>query len=174
VQLVDFGIAKSIDGENAVQALTKTGVIVGTPIFMSPEQARAERIDGRADIYSLACVIFFALTGKPPFLGPTIVDTITKHLIESPPDFDPALKIPSDLQKIIYKSMEKDPCDRYSTMEEVLTDLKKLTKGVTLEHKASTRERQRIYKRLLIFMWFALGFIAMYLISMALQSLMGG
>jgi serine/threonine-protein kinase len=173
VQLVDFGIAKSLDGENGMQGLTKTGLIVGTPVYMSPEQARAEQIDGRADIYSLACVIFFALSGKPPFLGPTVVDTITKHLMEAPPDFDPSLKVPSDLQKIIYKSMEKDPADRYSSMEEVLADLKKLTKGVSLDHKASSRDRQRAHSRMTLIIWFALGFITMYAISIALQAMMG-
>lgn len=175
VQLVDFGIAKSLDAEDGLQAaaLTKTGLIVGTPVYMSPEQARAEQVDGRTDIYSLACVIFFALTGRPPFLGPTVVDTITKHLIEAPPDFNPSLKVPSDLQKIIYKSLEKDPCQRYNTMEEVLADLMKLTAGVSLNHKPLSRDRQRVRSRLTLLVWFTLGFITMYAISIGLQTLMG-
>lgn len=115
VQIVDFGVAKFIDNENGAAAiseeLTKVGFTVGSPKFMSPEQISGEKLDNRSDLYSLGCVMYFALTGSPPFLGHTFVETLKKHLWEPVPIFDPTLNISIELQKIVFKAMEKKPSD---------------------------------------------------------------
>jgi len=177
VYIVDFGIAKRLyDGdENETPSdagLTRTGIIVGTPMYMSPEQARGLQLDRRCDIYSLGCLMYFALTGLPPFLGTTIIDTINMHLNDPPPDISPSLKIPADLKLIILRSLEKNPDDRYQSMDEVSTDLKKLTKGVSLERKALASERKITRKRLVIAACFILGFIATYALSIAFQNVL--
>jgi serine/threonine protein kinase len=174
VSLVDFGIAKVLDEESGLDArnLTQTGVVVGTPTYMSPEQARGEQIDGRTDIYSFGCMMFFALAGKPPFLGATVVDTITKHLTEPVPELDPALKIPSDLKMILLSCMEKNRADRYQTMLELGSDLKKISKGVTLEHRILSSHRAARNKRQLTILYFVLGFSLMYCLSLGLQGLL--
>jgi len=173
VRVVDFGIAKILEDEDnktRSYTLTSDGMVIGTPMFMSPEQARSNRVDGRSDIYSLGCVMYFTLTGTPPFLGETSVDTIAKHINEPPPEIDPALNVPADLKRIVLRSMEKNPDDRYQTMEELAIDLKKLTKGVGLKHRPLSSERLASRKRLAIVLCFVFGFILTYALSIGLQT----
>jgi len=176
VHVVDFGIAKRMQDEDETQTpsdggLTRTGIIVGTPLYMSPEQARGLQVDGRCDIYSLGCVMYFALAGTPPFIGPTIIDTINMHL-NDPPEFSPSLKIPADAKMIILRSMEKAPDDRYQSMEELSADLEKLTKGVSVDRKVLAGERKLNRKRVAIAACFIIGFIVTYGISLLLQTLL--
>ncbi len=85
VKVMDFGIAKFVDEKNfAAMQITKTGEMIGSPLYMSPEQARGQKdIDGRSDLYSLGCLMYEALTGLPPFVGTTYVDTLLKHQNDS-------------------------------------------------------------------------------------------
>lgn len=121
-QIVDFGIAKS---QTSIQDITAEGVGLGTPLFMSPEQVRNADIDQRSDIYSFGCLMYDMLTGQPPFVGATALDTIKMHS-NSPP---PALEDKSDqefsepLEKIVQKTLAKDPADRYSSIKELSVDL---------------------------------------------------
>lgn len=170
--VLDFGIAKVLNEDLASQNLTKTGVVVGTPLYMSPEQGRGFSVDERSDIYSLGCMMYFAFTGTPPFVGATSIDTLKMHIMDPPPKFDPALKLPKDLKMIILRCMEKEPEDRYQSMEEIGLDLKKLLKGVTIEHAVLSTERQSKRKRFLTLTYFAVGFVLTYLASMALQNWM--
>jgi eukaryotic-like serine/threonine-protein kinase len=173
VTVVDFGIAKMIHEDADVTrnyTLTSDGMVVGTPMYMSPEQARSHTIDGRSDIYSLGCLMYFTLTGNPPFIGETGVDTVYKHINEPPPPIDPALNIPPDLIRIVRRSLEKKPEDRYQTMQELSVDLKKLSKGVSLNRRALSSERQATRKKVMVIVYFVVGFILMYGISLALQN----
>jgi eukaryotic-like serine/threonine-protein kinase len=173
VTVVDFGIAKMIHEDADVTrnyTLTSDGMVVGTPMYMSPEQARSHTIDGRSDIYSLGCLMYFTLTGHPPFIGETGVDTVYKHINEPPPPIDPALNIPPDLIRIVRRSLEKKPEDRYQTMQELSVDLKKLSKGVSLNRRALSSERQATRKKVMVIVYFVVGFILMYGISLALQN----
>jgi tRNA A-37 threonylcarbamoyl transferase component Bud32 len=118
--ILDFGIAK-IENDRADGMLTITGQIIGSPSCMSPEQARGEQLDRRADIYALGCVLFTMLTGKPPFVGDTAMSTINMHLSEPVPslsDRTPAF-IPEGLENIVCKMLAKDVDERYSAMSEL-------------------------------------------------------
>lgn len=127
VKIVDFGIAKllSPDGQS-IQRLTQTGEVVGSPLYMSPEQLMGHKLDARSDIYSMGCVIYESLTGKPPFLGDNVIDTMRKHLDEAPMPLKTAradLAIPEHLEHVVLKALAKEPIDRYQTMKELRDDL---------------------------------------------------
>lgn len=123
VKIVDFGIAKDISSEGlATLELTKTGDLVGSPLYMSPEQAMGSDVDSRSDIYSLGCVMYEALTGTPPFIGNNAVQTIFKHASEHAAPMrmvQPDIELPEGLESIIMKTLAKDPEDRYASMEEL-------------------------------------------------------
>jgi serine/threonine-protein kinase len=117
--VADFGIARAITaaGPAAGEPLTQTGTVVGTPAYMSPEQAtgRAE-IDGRSDQYSLACVVYEMLVGEPPFTGPTPQAVIARQSLDlvSPPSIVRAT-IPDAVEAALLRALEKVPADRYAT-----------------------------------------------------------
>ena len=114
--VADFGIARAIDDADE-QSLTKAGTIIGTPTYMSPEQATgAAQIDGRSDQYSLACVLYELLVGQPPFTGPTAQAIIARHSLDmvSPPSIvRPGL--PEALEDALLKALSKVPADRFAT-----------------------------------------------------------
>ncbi len=117
VKILDFGIAKVADDEGT--NLTQTGMILGTPYYMSPEQARGEKVDGRSDIYSLGIMMYRAFTGRLPFEAGTNVGVITKHISVNPEP--PSVHVPVDAQveEIILRCMEKDVTRRPQTMKEL-------------------------------------------------------
>ena len=112
--VADFGIARALSEDPA--GLTGTGMIVGTPSYMSPEQASGERkLDGRTDVYALGCVLYEMLAGEPPFTGPTAQAVISRALTDSPrPLHGVRQTIPSALDLVVAKAMAKIPADRYS------------------------------------------------------------
>ncbi len=176
VHLLDFGIAKMLseDDVGISGGLTRSGTVIGTPLYMSPEQARGLTIDRRSDIYSFGCVMYFTLTGVPPFIGKSVIDIITMHINEPPPEMDAALKIPPDLKMIVLKALEKSPTDRYQSIEELALDLGKLNRGVSIERRMLAGERQLVKKKIVIVVCFIVGFIAMYAASIGLQNLLDG
>lgn len=124
VKLVDFGIAKLASSKN--QELTSVGLIFGSPLYMSPEQAMGGTIDHRTDIYSLGCTIVECLTEKTPFEGNTIIETLSMHQQEKPPsliELDRGSEYPQRLEGMVRKMLAKSPDDRYQTMEEVQREL---------------------------------------------------
>jgi serine/threonine-protein kinase len=118
--LADFGIARAFTGAADVEALTKTGMSLGTPGYMSPEQALGEKnIDGRSDQYSLACVTYEMLTGQPPFVASTMQALVAKHLGEPVPLISTVRpSVPDELEDVILRALEKVPADRFQSCGE--------------------------------------------------------
>lgn len=123
VKIVDFGIAKLLN--QGVGELTKTGEVYGSPSYMSPEQCRGKETDARSDIYSMGCVMYRTLSGRPLFSGDDIIELLFKQVSEPPAPFDPELHIPADLEAVIFKALAKDPADRYQNMNEFKEALEK-------------------------------------------------
>ena len=118
VKVLDFGISKA--GGSEREHLTRTGVIMGTPSFMAPEQARGKVVDLRADVYSTGAVVYYALTGRRPFDSDDPTSTISLVLTQDPPrprSIDP--RIPENLELVVQKAMAKEARDRYQTMAEL-------------------------------------------------------
>ncbi len=119
VRLMDFGIAKQV-GEGATMGATATGLIIGTPEYMSPEQARGEKVDQRSDIYALGIVAFEIFTGRVPFHGETPIATIFKHLQEPPLlDGPGAPDLPPAVVPVLRKALAKSAEERYATAAEL-------------------------------------------------------
>ena len=115
VKIVDFGLAKTSFEE---QKLTKTGVPVGTPNYISPEQVQGKEIDQRSDLYSLGCLLYKGLTGRPPFAGGDALSTAALRLHKDPPSFfeiDQNLDCPPEIEEIVMKSLERKPAKRFSS-----------------------------------------------------------
>src|SRR6185503_9221150 len=116
VMVTDFGIAKALSDAGT---LTGTGVAIGTPSYMSPEQTAGEReIDARSDLYSLGVVAYESLIGQPPFHAPTVPGILMKHIAEPAPDIMAQRSdCPEDLAASIQRCLEKDPADRWPTAD---------------------------------------------------------
>jgi serine/threonine-protein kinase len=117
--VADFGIARAVQAAGG-DTLTGTGIVVGTPAYLSPEQATGEQhIDGRSDIYSLACVLYETLAGAPPFNGTTAQALIAAHVTETPKSLT-ALRpdAPAPLASALSRALEKDPGRRFATAAE--------------------------------------------------------
>lgn len=122
--LIDFRVAFLKDRPDS--NLSQEGEILGTPPYLSPEACRGQSVDERSDLYSLGCSLYFALTGEPPFLGQSIIDTMQMQLSKPAPLLskrEPSLKM---IDKIATKSIEKDPAQRYQSAIEMKNDFEKL------------------------------------------------
>ena len=116
--VADFGIARAAAGAESAKSLTKTGTVIGTPAYMSPEQsAGVAEIDGRSDQYSLACVVYEMLVGEPPFTGPTAQAILARHSLDhvSPPSIVRET-IPETMEAAILRALAKTPADRFPTV----------------------------------------------------------
>ena len=124
----DFGIAKIAQSQGA--ATVTGGGIVGTPAYMSPEQAQGDKVDGRSDIYALGVIVFEMLTGRQPYEADTPMAVVVKHITDPVPhilDVNPNL--PSDLEKVIEKAMAKNCDERYATAKEFASELMAVARG---------------------------------------------
>ncbi len=136
VKIVDFGIAKMSDIETEGQPgrkLTKTGMIFGTPEYMSPEQAAGKSLDHRVDIYALGVIFFELLTGRVPFSGDTFMGVLTQHMFEAPPALvaaNPNLKVPDSVEQFVRRALAKDAGDRFQTCDELISGMDKAVRGV--------------------------------------------
>jgi hypothetical protein len=136
VKVLDFGVAKFIGGEgvpemeNAVK--TKTGIILGTPKYMAPEQIRGEQVDGRSDIYSCGAILYELLAGSPPFTADDVFGYVTKHLKEPViplAERVPEYGIPKELDDLVLWMLEKNPQQRPKDAQQVVSALEKFAKG---------------------------------------------
>ncbi|MBI5571807.1 MAG: protein kinase [Desulfomonile tiedjei] len=130
--LVDFGLVKDL---NTYQDDSERGMAMGTPLYMSPEQARGEHaVEVRSDIYSLGATMYHVLVGKPPFSAFTNLEVIRKHVTEQLiPPVQVLPSVPAALSDIIAKAMEKKPDDRFRTVEGLKQELLKLSRDVAIE-----------------------------------------
>jgi serine/threonine-protein kinase len=109
--LTDFGLTRTVDSDSA---LTASGVVVGTPDFMAPEQFEGERVDARADVYALGCVLHFALTGSVPYPRSSVPAKMFAHLSADPPTASTAMPgVPPQLDDVVARALSKAPGDRY-------------------------------------------------------------
>ena len=122
-KLLDFGLVKPL-AELKESGVTQEGMIAGSPLFMSPEQATAETVDTKSDIYSLGGVAYFLLTGRPPFKDAKPIKILMAHASQEPPPpslYQPG--IPADLEEVILKCLAKSPGDRYDSAKSLRTAL---------------------------------------------------
>jgi eukaryotic-like serine/threonine-protein kinase len=137
VKIVDFGIAQLRSKEEAAagekpRRLTRTGMIFGTPEYMSPEQAAGRHADLRADIYAVGIILYEMFTGAVPFTGETFLAVLAKHLNEAPPAMTavyPELELSEAFQAVIYRALEKNPDARFQTMTELSQALQATPEG---------------------------------------------
>ena len=115
VFVADFGIGKVIS-ELGDEAMTRTGMSVGTPAYLSPEQAAGEQVDERSDQYALACVLYETLVGEPPFTGPNVQAVIAKRFVQIPADVT-ALResVPRSVARALQRAIARTPIDRFPT-----------------------------------------------------------
>ncbi len=122
-RLADYGVARALSAA-ALEPLTSTGLVLGTPAYMSPEQGAGDPVDSRADIYAWGCVLYEMLAGEPPFNGPTAQVVIARHIAEALPSIQLARpNIPAGVEGLIRKALAKSPADRFQDMGEVLAAL---------------------------------------------------
>ena len=146
-KILDFGIARigprpgDITTGAAARGGTSSQFIMGTAGYMSPEQVRGKSIDFRTDIFSLGAVFYEMLTGRRAFDRPAMVETMTSVLKDDPSKFPETEKIPTEIRPFIFRSLEKDPADRYQTARDLLLDLRAFQAEQT--HEAAERVQFR-------------------------------
>jgi serine/threonine protein kinase len=129
IKVLDFGLVKSFLPEHkdiTNTELTQAGVLLGSPMYMAPEQAR-NHADPRSDVYSLGVVFYQMLAGKPPFSGKEAIDVILKHVNEPPPRLAttaPGVEVPAEIEALVMKCLAKKPADRFQSMDEMLEGLR--------------------------------------------------
>jgi eukaryotic-like serine/threonine-protein kinase len=154
VKVLDFGLAKltepsapaldsprggspEVDSKDStlIKNSTASGVVMGTPRYMSPEQARGEKVDARTDIFSLGVTLYEMITGRTPFMSETPGEMIAAILRDEPP---PLAEAPPELQRMVGKALRKNREDRYQGIKDLLTDLKSLKQDLELEERERT------------------------------------
>jgi len=138
VRIMDFGIARSLKAKG----ITESGILIGTPEYMSPEQVEGEEVDRRSDIYSLGIILYEMVTGRLPFEGKTPLSIAMKHKRETPKnpkELNP--QVPDNLSLVILKCMEKNKEKRFQSAEEVLAELNKSDEGISPEERFLTKRK---------------------------------
>ncbi|MDZ4836617.1 MAG: serine/threonine-protein kinase [Candidatus Melainabacteria bacterium] len=161
VKIVDFGMAKFYRDQAALkEALTISGNIVGTPLFMSPEQCLAKPLDVRSDIYSLGCVMYLAATGELPINGATVVEMFSKHVSTL---VDVSI-LDEPLKSVISRCLEKNPDDRYQSVEELKADLVRIQQVGKARFHLTGSQKTSLKKTVLSVIWVLGGFAVGYMV----------
>jgi eukaryotic-like serine/threonine-protein kinase len=138
VKVMDFGIARAVSDAQAT--MTQTAQVIGTAQYLSPEQARGERVDARSDLYSAGCLLYELLTGRPPFTGDSPVAIAYQHVREAPvPPSQVDPDVPPWADAIVLKAMEKDPADRYQSAGDMRNDLQRALNGAPVAAPMQTQ-----------------------------------
>jgi eukaryotic-like serine/threonine-protein kinase len=138
VKVMDFGIARAMS--DAQSTMTQTAQVIGTAQYLSPEQARGERVDSRSDLYSTGCLLYELLTGRPPFTGDSPVAIAYQHVRENPvPPSRVDPDVPPWADAIVLKAMAKSPADRYQTAGDMRADLQRAASGMPVAAAPPTR-----------------------------------
>ena len=128
IKVMDFGIARAVADTQAT--MTQTAQVIGTAQYLSPEQARGERVDARSDLYSVGCLLYELLTGRPPFMGDSPVAIAYQHVREAPvPPSRVDPELPAWADAIVLRAMEKDPAARYQSAAEMRSDVQRALSG---------------------------------------------
>ena len=138
VKVADFGIARSVADDSATQTQDQT--VMGSPQYMSPEQARGMAVDHRSDLYSVGCLLYELLVGRPPFTGDSALSITYQHVTEppvAPSTLDPRLS--SGIDTLVMRALEKAPGDRYQSADQMRADLHRLRSGQQLATPATTK-----------------------------------
>jgi serine/threonine-protein kinase len=149
VKVVDFGIAKATGSDSISQKVTRTGLVVGTPEYMSPEQLTGDALDGRSDIYSLALVFYRMLTGVLPFKSDSAQEAMVKRLTEDPAPLSvayPAGRFPPRLQEVVNRALARSPMERYASAAEFGRDVHAVagTMTGTVDTESATQAVKRM------------------------------
>ncbi|HTU20155.1 MAG TPA: protein kinase [Gemmataceae bacterium] len=132
VKVADFGLSRCLAGDRPALNLTQSGVTMGTPLYMSPEQVEGKPVDCRTDIYSFGVTCYHLLAGHPPFQGDSPFEVALQHVRSEPkPLTEIRPDLPAVLCAIVHKMMAKDPAARYQTGRELLTDVVRLREGLS-------------------------------------------
>lgn len=180
VRIVDFGLARL---ESRDVRITQTGDTIGTPLYISPEQIKGEEIDFRADIYSLGCVIFTVLSGRPPYRGKKALDTFQMHLHDPIPSLaDAGVEDPrvEELDTILERLLAKSPNDRYQNLIELKEDLsvflpdevlavKKMDDDTSLNVKVPFIYKSRVSKRMMMVVLLLVIGVPLLIMSLEMQ-----
>jgi eukaryotic-like serine/threonine-protein kinase len=145
IKVMDFGIARAVSDAQAT--MTQTAQVIGTAQYLSPEQARGERVDARSDLYSTGCLLYELLIGRPPFTGDSPVAIAYQHVRENPippSRLDP--EIPPWADAIVLKAMAKSPADRYQSAGEMRSDIQRALQGMPVA--APTRNNYQSTRRM--------------------------
>ena len=131
VKVTDFGLSRYVAGGDKPLNLTKSGMTLGTPLYMAPEQVQGKPVDHRSDIYSFGVTCYHLLAGRPPFRGATAFDVAAMHVRDDPPPLaGERPDLPADLCAMVHKMMAKRPEDRYQSARDVIRDVAKLQRGL--------------------------------------------
>lgn len=149
--VADFGIAKALNVAGG-ERLTQTGLSIGTPTYMSPEQAAGtEEVDARSDLYSLACLAYEMLGGEPPFTGPTPQAVLARHAVDPVPKLETIRPgVPSGVARAIEKALAKVPADRFSTARAFSEAIEKASTDEAIAAEVARRERAVGFRRLVV------------------------
>jgi serine/threonine-protein kinase len=134
VKLLDFGIAKLTEVNDEGRKLTKTGMLFGTPEYMSPEQARGEKVDHRVDVYAMGCILYQMICGHVPFEADNFMGILTMHLTQETPLMGPKLAevgAPPGLEHVVQTALAKEKDHRYRSIDELVADILALDDGLS-------------------------------------------
>ncbi|MFH1129905.1 MAG: serine/threonine-protein kinase, partial [Pseudomonadota bacterium] len=143
VKVLDFGVAKLLDAAKRISPKTATGAVVGSPFYMSPEQANGEPLDGRSDLFSLAAVLYQALSGSLPFSGKTFTEVLSNLAtvpVKPMVDIAPDMEISPALDQVILRALSKKPASRQPDMETFAKELEAVVAGEVIEDANVSRQ----------------------------------